>query len=113
MRTAARFMFVVILSLLLNARLPAQRKEFLEVGTLGQLIKKSPNIAAYTVVSVALAPRSITYKKSADLKGGPSPESLTHDLRSVDSIDWAYLEGVQTGDTAICFNAGAKSKICL
>jgi HEAT repeat protein len=98
---------------------PLYAEQIVEQLPLGALVTESPHIALLQVEKADARKRTITFKKTADLKGRDVAGRMRHDLGAltpeghVDRIERAVLEWAVPGKKAVCFQSDNQMRVCL
>src|SRR5262245_42867584 len=84
--------------------------------TLGRIIQEATQIAVLRVEKVDKTRNLILYRKVQDLKGGPAPDVVKHNIGQggFHPREWqTVMAAAEPGQTAVFFNNGGASETCL
>src|SRR5579871_6621312 len=84
--------------------------------TLGRIIQEATQIAVLRVEKVDKTRNLILYKKVQDLKGGPAPDVVKHNIGQggFHPREWqTIMAAAEPGTIAVFFNNGGASETCL
>src|SRR5262245_37081810 len=119
MKTSLRSLLLIAVcgTLLLCSLWPRVSWAYVEIPyTLGRILQEATQIAVLRVEKVDKTKNLILYRKVQDLKGGPCPDVVKHNIGQggFHPREWqTIMAAAEPGTIAVFFNNGGASETCL